>query len=173
MASSYTLIASANADSSSVSAFTFNSIPSTYTDLKIVWSYKTANSGWQGSSLKFNNSSAGYYVDTYLQGTGSGAAGSGVNANGTTSIYVGAIPGQSQTSTFAVGEIYIPNYTAATNKSAYVFCQTSYNTSLQFSGIISGQWAQTSAITRIDLSTNGVDNLGQYSRAYLYGISKS
>lgn len=173
MASSYTLIAS-QTTGSGTGTFSFTSIPSTYTDLKIVYSLKANSSGWQGTAMRFNNSSSGYYVDTYLQGTGSGAAGSGVNANSTTSIYTGAIEGTAQTSSFAVGDIYIPNYTAATNKSVYITCQTSYNTSLQFSGIISGQWAQTAAINRIDLAPNGyTDPFASQCVAYLYGISKS
>ncbi len=74
--------------------------------------------------------------------------------------------------TFANGEIYIPNYTASVNKSVSIDSVTENNATSAIAALDAGLWANTAAITSINLNGNN-GNFVQYSTAYLYGIVKS
>jgi hypothetical protein len=171
MATTFTLLAS-NIVSTAVSSITFNSIGSTYTDLKLVFSAReTSNSGsaWQSANLTFNSNTSNYSsIVAYGSGGGTGSA-----AGGTSNIpFNYSTTNLATAGTFGNTEIYIPNYTSANYKSVSVDTITENNAAATFMGIEAGLWSNTAAITSITL-TASASTFAQYSSFYLYGIKKS
>lgn len=153
----------------------FTAIPSTYTDLVLKVSVRSDRTAAvsDGLLLKFNGSATGY-SDRYLQGAGSGTPGSGVSPFGTTRIYTGEMNTNGSTaSTFASFDIYIPNYTAAVNKSVSSDSVMEQNATTAYATLAAGLWSNTSAITSIQLTFTNSTNFVQYSTAYLYGVSNA
>jgi hypothetical protein len=75
MANTYTLIASSTVSAGGVSSIDFTSIPSTYTDLCLKLSIRTAaSSDYPAIVLRFNGSSSAVYSYKYLLGSGSAAS---------------------------------------------------------------------------------------------------
>lgn len=170
MANTYVKIASVTVGAGGASTIEFTSIPATYDDLVVKMSTRNSASGvgqWQAFDIGFN----GVLTNRswrFVGGTGSAA----ISGSGT------AILGQSSTaastaSTFANGEIYIPNYAGSTNKSLSVDQATENNgtDALIYPG--AGLWSSTAAITSIQLASNYAGTFVQYSTAVLYGIKKS
>jgi len=146
----------------------FTAIPSTYTDLKIVASLRTALTGQVVQSLliQFNGSTTGYSY-RLLQGSGSTAA----SYNNTTRYFGDAPAADATANTFGNLEIYIPNYAGANNKSYSADSVTENNATTALANLDAGLWSNTAAITSISLSA--ANNFVQYSTASLYGILKS
>ena len=146
----------------------FTSIPSTYTDLKLVASTRTSQTQPNDDiTLKFNTSAANF---TYriLQGTGSSAG----SYNGSTA-RGGPTDGNTATSnTFGSFEMYIPNYAGSTNKSFSIETVQENNNSTAYAELGADLWSQTAAINAISLLPAGPLFL-QYSTATLYGIKNS
>ena len=154
---------------SPVSTITFSSIPSGYTDLKLVISARgDAGAISRSVYVTFNGSSTSY-SDRYLQGDGS-AASSGSNSGGTTKIYAGECTASTATSnTFGNQELYIPNYTGSTNKSISADAVAETNATTQYMSLVAGLWSNTAAITSITL----VPSTGSFvanSTFTLYGV---
>lgn len=166
----YKLIASSVASSGSVATIEFTSIPQTYTDLVVKFSGKSSGSGFKDVQLYFNSSTANL-TGRQLFGDGSAAYSELDNTYGN---HVN-IPGTTYANTFGSAEWYIPNYTSSNYKS---FCDDGCSEANISSGIWTGMqaslWSSTAAITTITLKIIGTaTNLGQYSSAYLYGISNA
>ena len=138
----YTPIATQTLGSAAAS-ITFSSIPSTYTDLRVVITgITTANAGLQ---VQFNGDASTNYSVTTLYGTGS-AAGS---ANG---ISESQIRPNKQTSTGStipwLFTMDVQSYAGNTNKSALFVTSTDFNGSGTIEPAV-GLWRSTSAITSI------------------------
>lgn len=170
MANTYTLISSTTG-SGNPSAISFNSIPQTYTDLLLVASVR--NTGTTGNlRMTFNNDASSLYSQTNLQGNG-------------TTIYTNQSPNISNTqwnntsnissdtaNTYGSLEMYIPNYTGATNKPWSGFFVTENNGTTAYATAAASLFRSSSAITSLQLyyfnfafDTN--------SSFYLYGIKNS
>lgn len=168
MANTYTLI-EAKTLGSNTASIEFTSIPSTYTDLKIVLS---ARSDWSNSInadgilIRPNGSSSSM---TAIRLLGSGSAASSDTNTGPITI----TNASSTASTFGNSEIYIPNYTSSNNKSISVDGVSETNATTTYMGLHAMLWAESSAITSIQLLPQNGTNLVQYSTFYLYGISNS
>jgi hypothetical protein len=168
MPQTFTLIASSTVGSGGASNITFSSIPSTYTDLCIKASIRTAYSDqYDGLTFTFNGSTANF-TTKQLYGTGSTAASNSSSSNGGPLINANT----STSSTFGNAEIYIPNYTGSNNKSVSSDGVTENNATQAFGGIIATLWSQSAAITSITLGSANASNYLQHSTAYLYGIKK-
>jgi hypothetical protein len=156
--------------SGGVASITFNNIPQTFTDLKIVISARGSRSnGWDALGFRINGSTTGY-SDRDLLGTGSAAA----SFNNALSGYgfVGDINAASYTaSTFGNLELYIPNYTGSSNKSYIADSVVENNGTASIMELTSGLWSNTSAITSLLFSAY-IANLVQHSTFSLYGITK-
>ena len=175
MPDTFTLIASSTVGSGGAASIDFTSIPSTYTDLKIVVSARSSYSSSEGVLMQFNGSSGANYFYRQLYGFGSSSPGSYTPGSGQTSCLVGTMGGTNFTaSTFDSVEIYIPNYTSSNNKSFSVDSVAENNsaTSNQLD-LIAGLWSQTAAITSISFTSYNSANFVQYSTFYLYGIKNS
>ncbi|NDB61455.1 hypothetical protein EB001_23900 [bacterium] len=169
MANTYTLIASSTVGSGGTATISFGSIPSTYTDLKLVYSARNTVSGTQEFiKVTFNSNTSSYTLKS-LQGDGNAAS-----SNSWSFQWIGYAVGSTATaSTFSNGEIYIPNYLSSNNKSFSSDNVAENNTTSAQSIMAANLWSNTAAITSIDLTMQGGYNFVQYSTAYLYGISNS
>jgi hypothetical protein len=155
-------------------SITFNNIPQTFTDLKVVASMRDTGANIDYvSNLNFNNDAiSGLYSFNRIYGNGASATSDrfsnvnfifGAHANGA----------GSTSNTFTNCEIYIPNYRAANFKSTnidYVIEQNSANTSV-YQVLIAGLWRNTNAITSLSLTTGGTAYVTN-STVTLYGIIK-
>lgn len=165
MATTYEPIATTTI--SGATSVTFNSIPATYTDLRlIINAYVSSGSG--SLSLTFNNNSSALYSQTTLYGSGS-SAGSQRNT-GTNNINV-SFAGLSTQPHLYTMDIF--SYAGSTNKS----CLQSGGEDDNGSGYIhreSSLYRSTSAISRIDLSNqSGGSPKAFYGTATIYGILRA
>lgn len=165
----YKKIASVTVGAGGAATMDFNSIPGTYTDLKLIISAKTnAASISDFTKIRFNGVSTSYSNrNVYGQ---SGSPFSSTN----TEILASCNGNNSTASTFGNSEYYLPNYTGNTNKSVSVDSVSETNgTNDTYAWLAAGLWSNTAAITSISLSPFNGTSFNQYSTATLYGISKS
>lgn len=141
----------------------FTSIPQTYTDLVVKFSINSASNN---QYIRFNGSSAAEYQIQTLRGNGSAADNYFTGTNQTEFYFMAS---GIATDTFGSGEIYITNYTAATQKSLFINAVGEANTATVYSNQIAGSWTNNSAITQIDIVCAA--GLAQYSSATLYGVN--
>lgn len=170
MATTYEKIATVTVGSGGASSIDFTSIPSTYKDVVVKLSSRTASGGASDVLIQFNtDSTSGNYSERQIQGAGSGTPGSGTgNQQSATS------SGSTDTaSTFANSEIYVPNYAGSTAKSYSVDSVTENNATTAYATLRAGLWTGTAAINAIKLTHNGGASFAQYSSATLYGIKNS
>ena len=174
MAYTYSKIATYNVGSGGVPSISFINIPQDYKDLLIKVSARSTGTGGSGfddyMNLRFNNDSGSNYGDKYLQGYAQ-ATQSGGPATGRNKVLCGLGNGSSSTaSTFAVNEIYIPNYTSSNYKPVSVDSGLeNNNTSNYVIRLINSIWYSTAPVTSINLFLDGA-NFAQYTTAHLYGI---
>ena len=171
MANTFELIASSTVGAGGASSIDFTSIVGTYTDLAIKYSLRSSSTtdDYLGVKLSFNSSTTSFTI-RQLYGTGS-TAGSGNYSTNNPSGYMQA--GLTTASTFASGDIYIPNYAGSTNKSFSTDSVAENNAATaNFLSLLAGLWSNTAAITSISL-TPATGNFVQYSTAVLYGIKNS
>lgn len=136
---------------------TFNSIPNTYTDLRLVIS------GFLGSFpyIYLNNSFAANYSFTQLRGTGSAAASNRYTND--VAFYFNQAAFSTTVPALVIVDIF--SYAGSTNKTVLINSNNDQNGSGEVMRVV-GLWRNTSAITRIDFesfSTSG-------GTATLYGI---
>jgi hypothetical protein len=168
MANTYVQIGSTvTVGSGGAASIDFTSIPSTYTDLQLVYSARCVSGGPAGILLTLNGSTSSFTA-RYLRGDGSSASSSTFNR------YVGAANGSGDTaSSFSSNAVYIPNYAGSTNKSYSVDSVTENNGTTAYQTMIAGLWSNTSAITSLSLTVDASLTFAQYSTASLYGIKNS
>ena len=165
MAATYEPIATTTLGSAA-SSITFNSIPATYTDLRVVLvgtTTATANC-W----LTFNSDGATNYSDTLIYGTGA-SAGSNGHSSATKIVLNGSGNTNTSTPTFYSADIF--SYAGSTYKT----CLTTGNGDLNGSGDVNravGLWRSTSAITSVIL-TAGSSTWKTGTTATLYGIKSA
>jgi len=155
---------------SPVTTVTFNSIPSGYTDLKIVCSSRdNTAAAWGSIYLRFNGSTTSY-SGIQIYGTGSAAASTSSSIWGTNYALAGRPAGNDATAlTFGNSDIYIPNYTSSNNKSISGDGVGENNGTSSFAMLVASLWSNSSAITSIEVMTPG--QLFQAGSTFtLYGI---
>ena len=174
MANTYTLISSVTVGSGGAANIEFTSIPSTYTDLQLVYSFRDtrpAEIAWQ-TDLTFNNVGGTSYAVMVLRGQGTSASSFSVSSQ-SSDIYNLAVSALSTSNTFNNGSIYIPNYTSSNNKSYSTDTVTENNATTAYATLMAGLFSNSSAISSIKIAANGIYSFVQYSTAYLYGISNA
>lgn len=171
MANTYTLIQSVTVGSGGAASIEFGSIPQTYTDLHLVISGRSvlaANA--TAIYMRFNNDTGTNYSRRRLHGNGSGT----LSATSTDNSLIMSVilDGASSTaSVFSNASVYIPNYTASTQKSVSTDSVTENNATEAYTTFQAGLWTGTAAITSITML--GDANFAQYTSASLYGIKNS
>lgn len=167
MANTFELISGSTLGSSQ-SSYTFSSIPSTYTDLKLMVSAR------QDSGI-YN------YADGRITINGGGTAVTAKEiygeasipvAGSSTSIYVAVSTSTNTANSFSSTDFYFPNYTSALNKSFSADIVTEGNNTSQATTLKAFLWSNTSAITSITLLPSSGNFIAQ-SSFYLYGIKSS
>jgi hypothetical protein len=154
---------------SAAASISFSSIPSTYTDLRVVIIGRNATSSsvWR---FRLNSDTASNYSYTYISGNGTTAS-SNYNAPVSSIDYCG-INVNVGTTQPVLATIDIFSYAGSTNKT----CLFTSNNDLNGSGVVErgvGLWRSTSAINTILLYRGGADNLAAGTTATLYGILKA
>jgi hypothetical protein len=169
MANTYVKIASVSVGAGGAATMAFSSIPSTYTDLVLLYSARASEptGTFYEVSVTLNGSTSGFTAKQ-LYGDGSTAA-----SSSPTTRQVGLIGNVATTSnTFNNNQVYFPNYAGFTNKSYSVDAVTENNATTAYANIVAGLWSNTAAINAISIAvTSG--NFVQYSTATLYGIKNS
>jgi len=170
MPNTFTLIASSTVGSGGATWIDFTSIPSTYTDLKLVLSGRFSGTN-NYIMIKINGDTGTYsYVSKELNGNGSSASSGGW----ATVPYWGFGNKSSYTSnTFGSTEMYFPNYTGSAQKSASIDSVTETNATAANMQIAAGLWQNTGVITSISVRPDAPNTWVEFSTAYLYGISNS
>ena len=162
MAATYEPIATTTLGSSANSV-TFSSIPSTYTDLIVVYQAGVV-SGAADLSLQFNGDTASNYSATYLYGSGSSAA-SARTSNGTKIDTTGL--GYMDTTLNQSNIIQIMNYA---NTTTYKTCLVRVGNAGNGLSAVVGLWRKTpEAINSVKLFSSS-NNLAVGSTFTLYGI---
>jgi len=146
---------------------TFNSIPNTYTDLRLV--VVGGNAGGTGLfSFRLNGLSTSIYSQTIIQSDGSSATSSRYTSN---NYIYGSASGVSLSVAMTTLDLF--SYTGSTNKTMLL----SFSADANGSGHTSGTAAMaqiTSAITSISIyGSSGGSNINVGTTATLYGIKKA
>jgi hypothetical protein len=163
------LIETVTVGSGGASSIEFTSLPQDGTDLVLLLSGRILHSGkLETTAVRFNGTTSGYSA-RLLYGDGSAAA-SVIQGSTAQFTYFWANGATSTANTFSSGQMYIANYTAATNKSVSIESTPEDNATAWFAGITAGQWANTAAITSISL--NPATNFVEHTTASLYKITK-
>ena len=169
MPDTFIKIASVSVGSGGASSIDFTSIPSTYTDLCIKLSGRSANtSNFDNPRLTINGSTSTFSRRELYAENGS------VGSEAVSDRLIGVVPAANATSsTFGSLDFYLPNYAGSANKSYSVDSVTENNSTTQAMWMLAGLWSTTSALTDITISLNTAGNFVQYSTATLYGIKNS
>lgn len=165
MANTYTLIASSTVGSGGAANINFTSIPSTYTDLCLKLSIRNAST-FGTCYVRFNGSSTSYTgIRLFVNSTT-------VSSDSVNSDVAFENPSSFTANTFASNDIYIPNYSGSSYKSASLDYATENNASSNYEGFSAELWSNTAAINQVTI-TPAAGTFVQYSTAYLYGIKNS
>lgn len=165
------LIQTVTVGAGGASEILFSSIPSTFTDLYLVCSLRSARATIGDDIVfRFNGDTGANYGWRALLGTGSSTTSS---ANGAATVgYFGICSASSSTSsTFGNQSLYIPNYTASTAKSASVDAVSEHNGTESYQFLTANRWSGTDPINTIRVFSDTGNNFVQYSSASLYGIT--
>jgi hypothetical protein len=171
MPNTMTLISSTTVGAGGAANVTFSSIPSTYTDLQLLFSARDTGGGTLTNIFTtFNGNTSGVYNERLVYQVNLGAASA---SNTSATAFAFAYSNQSGSNVFSNGSIYITNYAGSTNKSLMMDSVTEQNTTTgTISGMAANSFSSTSAISSINLTTSG-SSFVQYASFYLYGIVKS
>ena len=168
MATTYVKIASAVASGGSVAEFNLNSIPSTYTDLKLVVSLRNTADAY-AARINFNGAGSNFSYRS-IYGDGSSAA----SYSGTNTFMQVQYPAANTytANTFGNASLYIPNYAGSTNKSISIDSVNENNATTAYIVPMAYLWDNTSVISSIRIYADS-SAFAEHSTAYLYGVSNA
>jgi hypothetical protein len=166
MAKTYSLI-QAQTLTSTAASVTFSNIPQNYTDLKLMVSSRDTYAGAHlDVFLQLSGITTSVYTYRRVVGNGSTVTSStGTDVKAPIAIHTGST---ATANSFANYEIYIPNYTSASNKSFSSDIVSEQNATLAYTATYSAIMANTSAVTSIKIFGETAFAIG--STFYLYGI---
>jgi hypothetical protein len=146
----------------------FTSIPSTYTDLRlVVYGRSTFSSNTFGGAGRFNNDSGTNYSWVRLFSDGNAQSQRQTNSD---TFGVGEMPAANSTANiFGQTVIDIMNYSNTTTFKT-VLVRTSTMTSTSYTFTYVNLWRNTAAINRIVFGTASLSGMKAGSMATLYGI---
>jgi hypothetical protein len=166
MASTYEPIATTTLGSAT-NTFSFTSIPSTFTDLRLVFVGTETTAGYNYANIRFNSDTATNYSMTYLQGFGTSA--SSARNTSITSIRLDEYGLSNTKPSLCTADIF--SYAGSTNKTVLISTAEDYN---GVGGVEAkvGLYRSTSAITSITIF-NTASNFAIGTSATLYGIKNA
>jgi hypothetical protein len=165
------LVSTVTVGAGGAASISFTGIPQSATDLMVLLSERNTNSGTVLGFLTFNSNFGSVYSDTTLLGSGSSASPSAASSVGAITYQVINESGTTA-NTFSNTSFYIPNYTAAANKSISIDGVSENNATAAEQTIQASRFASTSAITSLLLSLSA-GNFAQHTTASLYTITKA
>jgi hypothetical protein len=172
MANTFTLIGSSTL-SSNAAGVDFTSIPNTYTDLILYASTRNVGFVEEWIQVGFNNNTTSY--SDILMWCDEGTFRSAVP--GDQPPFSGSLAQNgSASNTWSNNSVYIPNYQSSLGKSMTGHSyQVSTSQSRSYWGFHGNKWANTSAITTINIKTRQSPNAAILagSTFYLYGIKNT
>lgn len=147
----------------------FTNIPGHFDDLVLNLSLRGAEGGFEVVSIRPNGLTTNR-ANRYMYGAGSGTPGSGTSTDNWSSYWN---PSSSTASVFSSHTVYFPGYKSSNNKSSSSDAVTEHNGTEAFAWFDSNLWSSSSAITSLTIiGSAGLRNIGRYSTATLYGISR-
>ena len=155
----YTPLASTTL-SSSASSVTFSSIPQTYGDLILTWDVDISATTGQ-IILRFSGDTGANYSRVQMRGDGSAAA--SFAADGATQLFAYSSPYDK-----FWGNIQIMDYSATDKHKTGLIRNDNVG---EFTVALASRWANTSAVTSIEVFTDGETYLAG-STFSLYGVAK-
>lgn len=164
MASTYEPIATTTL-SSATSSVSFTSISGSYTDIVLVFGYKSNSTNQPTLKLTFNGSTTGY-SGTQLAGNGSTAA-SYRNTSASFISIARAVGVPSTSGGTATIIINVMNYSNTTTYKTVIARASAAETGTEAEV---GLWQSTSAINQIDITTATSNDFASGSVITLYGI---
>jgi hypothetical protein len=176
MANTYELISAVTVGAAKAAYIEFTSIPSTYTDLKLVCSLRDdrTDTSATDTTITYNGAASGgnYDVTILIYQDNIVNSYAGTNSNYISGIYENS--GLATSNIFSSFEHYIPNYAGSANKCSSTDGVAANNSNSIYFGLNGGLRRSTAAITSVRVTPYyGVLNYVQYSTAYLYGIKNS
>ncbi len=175
MTANYILLEKIVVGAAGASSVVFSNIPqSAYTDLVLKMSVKSNQTNVGYTAIQFNSSTTNYQ-QKFLGGSGTSTLASYAGVSNLLYALSGSTSTNSQ---WDNTEVYIPNYTSSNFKTVSIDNVVETNsTSDGFITLMSGQLANTAAITSITLSaldqgTSFNRVFQQYSSFSLYGVAK-
>ena len=172
MATAITLISSVTVGSGGAADIEFTSIPSTYTDLQLVFSTRDNSSGSSGNNIIIKlNGSGNLQDEKAILGTGSSVL--PLSNADSVILYVYGDTSLATSNTFGNTSLYIPNYAGSNFKSMSIDGVTENNATAALQFLNAGLFKSTSAVTSITLTAYNFASFVQHSTAYLYGISNA
>lgn len=171
-----TLIAHTEVGAGGAVTFDFSSIPSTYSDLKLVVSSRIGGvNKTTFIAVQFNGVTTTTYSETDVY-SASTVGSSAQRSSATSLIFARTITSANTADTFGSFEMYLPNYANTSYNKQVILDYTSEANSTTTDdfrlGLAAQLWRNTAAINRIVLDPANGDFL-QYSTATLYGITKA
>ena len=159
--------------SSDVTSYTVSSIPSGYTDLRVVLNARSTLSPSQDSlwSIIFNGDTGTNYSSTLLRGNGS-AASSLAQSSATAARLGYALTAGAGSKMYSSIVFDIFNYTGSTNKTFLSNNAADWNGG-GFVMRLVGLWRSTAAITSFRITDNNAANIATGTTITLYGIKNS
>ena len=153
----------------------FNNIPQTYTDLKVVGSIRSNQTGQTFRFISFflNNSQGTAYSSRRLNGNGS-SAGTSAQANDSVVYINNILPAAlAASNTFGSLEINIPSYASSSFKQFTIDAVSENNATTSYQELQIGLCRTNAPITSIHLEIGDYGNSYAIGSTYtLYGISR-
>lgn len=160
-----------NVLSTSAASVTFSGVPSTYTDLRLEISARSAASSLTSDvKVRFNGATTdALHTAGWLRGTGSAASTSASSFG-----LLGLCPGATASAnTFASMSVDIPFYSGSRLKRYSAFAASEDAATTAYLYLTAGAWDSTAAITSISILIDGGSSFLSGSSFYLYGITKA
>lgn len=158
----------------SAASITFSGIPQTYTDLVLRFSLRCDQTASQAVYVRLNGDSSAVYSTTSMYAFPNGFSSAFSNrGTGGADLLLGYANGTGTTSnSFSSFEMYLPNYTAATNKPFSSTNALETNTTGAYDAYLATDahlFRGTAAVSSLSISVN-TGNLVVGNTAHLYGI---
>lgn len=177
MAITYTAIANTTISGSSTSTVNFNSIPQTYTDLRLVICC-SVDTSTRKLWIRFNNAQGSYDYEVYGVNGSNTTGAIAVRSNGNSEIAIPQVNSNLSTSstspTFIVFDLMSYTPTNATKSFLYTANRGSAGTNFQAVNRAVGQWTTSNtAVTSINILLSGSGVFLANSTFGLYGILRA
>jgi hypothetical protein len=149
---------------SATASITFSSIPATYRDLIVTFNGSMAGTGNSSVCFRYNSDSGSNYSTVYMVGTGSSTV------SGASTTTLGALVGfyaSHATGQRHQGTMHIMDYSATDKHKTALIRDDSPSTETEAQA---NRWANTAAITSVEIFANFSGLLASGSTINLYGI---